>query len=179
MWKRIENRNQSVYFRYSEAGHMISYLQKLSTDHYHFKSKLSTEQIKEKLIRATTDIKTGVRFNTTHDFIGTVSEDGFSIMNTEIGIGSVCVMNGNVKESSELELIAIVHKGFIVLFVCWAVAIGLAFLVIMVMDFSLGSLLYVPLFLFAAIAFRLFIHVVYIISRNKALTKLKTIFELS
>jgi hypothetical protein len=157
---------------------LTSYGQKLSTDHYSFRTRLSTEQIKEKLVRTTTDIKTGLRYHTTHDFIGTIKDDSFSIMNTAKPFHAACVMNGKLKDNSEVEVSTTLHKGFRILFVCWVAIIGLVNIGMLSIDFSLDSLLFVPTFLFGAVVFRLFIHVVYVISRNSALSKLKRVFEL-
>jgi hypothetical protein len=114
--------------------------------------------------------------------IGKIQDENFSVIGSS-PIGVICKLDGKFQfVSHEQTLIKIetsIQKAFTVLFAIWviiisALAIFLPYLTNAKSTFSIFSLLLVVI---VAFCFRLFLHIVYIISRNKAIEKVEDLMS--
>jgi len=152
---------------------------RFSEDSYRFNSDLLSEQIQSEL-KDKTFFKTKlVMVTTSKDFIGTVSEKEFSIIDSFFPIGSACVIHGEIGSDSVIALRTSLHKAFRMIFLVWLIGFSVAFLVLGITMLSVREFLqYCIMLIVVAPIFRLFIHGVYVIARNHALEKLRGILKL-
>lgn len=147
---------------------------------FHFTSNLSMADVRQRLISHTLLKKSLIRENTDKAFIGTVDSDEFYIRSSS-AIGVACTLRGklsrgNGKNNTHIDIETRTQRIFIWLVVIWMVVISV---VAVLPDVFKATYVFSPLpfalLLFGAVAFRLFIHGLYIIARNKAIQRFREI----
>jgi hypothetical protein len=118
---------------------------------------------------------------TDKDFIGKINADSFEIIDSSFFMpyGASCVLKGTVSQTSTISLVATLHKAFRVLFIVWLIVMTILFLTFWIIDSAridglLAFLIGMPI---CAALFRLFLHGMYVLARNKGLTKMKTLLD--
>ena len=151
---------------------------RLSENEYKFRSELLADKITSELSDKTLSKRRLVMATTSKDFIGTVSETEFSIIDSFFPIGAGCVIKGEIGNDAVVSLKTSLHKPFLVLYYIWLSLVSVALVVLGFTVLSLFEFLnFSVLLIIGAIAFRLFIHVVYVVARNHALEKIKSILR--
>jgi hypothetical protein len=156
-------------------------MNKLSENNYDFITDLHPNEIKARLQERILKKENLIMERTKMDFIGKIHDNQFSIIDSWFPVGAACVIKGliNEGESTHINLITSLHKAFRILFTIWAIAIAGLLIYGSInapnRQFSIGSFFAL---LIAIIFFRLFLHGIYILARNKATKKLEWILEL-
>ena len=118
---------------------------------------------------------------TDKDFIGRISHDSFEIIDSSFPIpyGASCTLKGKVNPNSTINLVTSLHKGFRVLFLFWLIAMTVLVLVFWAIDSAPIDGLFAMIIVIPIVTtfFRLFLHGMYVLARNKGLTKMKVILE--
>jgi len=154
-------------------------MKRVSEDNYHLKCALSANEVRNRLSDRTLKKNSLTMVSTDLDFIGRIQENSFSIIDSFFPTGVACVMSGELKGNLEIHLTTSLHRGFRVLFTIWAIGFALAFIILGITQLtSLEFLGLTFVFLIAVSLFRLFIHGVYVIARNRGVNKLKRVLEL-
>jgi hypothetical protein len=157
-------------------------MDKFSKDSYIFKSELSFDRAKEQISDRTLRRTFLGMEMTQKDFIGKINENRFKLISSSwLPFGAVCVVNGEIDErdSTLVCLTTKLHLAFRILFSVWAIfMIGAVFLFLFTSEQQVhfGPILVLP---FAIAFFRLFLHGMYVLARNNALSRLKRALLLS
>lgn len=155
-------------------------MKKYSLDNYNIKSRLTEGQIIDRLNDRTLKKKHLTMESTDKDFIGRINADKFEIFNNSfIPYGAACVLQGTINSTSDIKLTTTLHKAFRILFVVWTIGMSLLFLISWLLTSStlnslLAFLIGMPILI---LLFRLFLHGMYLLARNKGLKKLKKVLE--
>lgn len=148
---------------------------KISTDNFSIPTSLSSSELAELLSQRTLPSKILTMKLTSKDFIGTVNEQEFKLINSWFPIGVACVLTGNLIQD-QVELRTTLHGVFRILFFAWAILIcGLGTFGLTTTEtweMVAWAVSFIG-FLFAAGLFRLFLHGVYVLARNKSIRKLQ------
>jgi hypothetical protein len=119
--------------------------------------------------------------STGKDFIGRINQDSFEIIESSFFIpyGALCIIKGTVNQNSTISVVTTLHKAFRVLFLGWLIVVTVTSITFLINDPGrIGGLLVIPLVMVvASILFRLFLHGMYVLARNKGLLKMKEILE--
>lgn len=147
---------------------------------FHFTSNLSVTDVRQRISKNTL-IKTRLTpEKTDKTFIGTVDADGINIITSSI-IGVACTLRGKLsrgtgKNNTHIDIETRTQRVFIWLILIWMIVVTAAAIVPGVLKAAyVFSPLPFLLLIFGAVAFRLFIHGLYIIARNNAITQFKQI----
>jgi hypothetical protein len=157
-------------------------MKKYSVDKYDFKSRLTDNEIRERLNSRTLKKKYLTMESTDKEFIGRIQDDKFEIfLATFFPYGAACVLQGTITPTSDIKLTTTLHKGFRILFTIWVVVMTALFLVTWIlntakMDTLLVFLIGMPI---GALFFRLFLHIVYVLARNNGLQKMKDVLGIN
>ena len=149
----------------------------LNFNKYVLTSNYNIDEVKERLHHNTLNKTRLLRVITGKRFIGKIHDEGFSLIESS-PLGVMCVLNGKFENTGNKTTVAVeakIQKAFLILFVIWVIILTSAAIVfgfINDQSFSVKLLLY---FLAAAVCFRLFIHLVYIRSRNLSIKIIKDI----
>jgi hypothetical protein len=156
-------------------------MKKYSVDNYNLRSRLTDNEIKDRLNSRTLKKKYLTMESTEKDFIGRIQDDKFEIFHaTFFPYGAACVLQGTIK-TSDIKLTTTLHKGFRILFMLWVAAMTVLFLVTWILDSAkLDTLLIFILWMpIGVLFFRLFLHVAYVLARNNGLQKMKHVLEIN
>ncbi|GAA4922898.1 hypothetical protein [Mucilaginibacter defluvii] len=147
---------------------------------FHFTSNLSVTDVRQRISKNTLIKDRLTSEKTDKTFIGTVETDEFYIMSSS-AIGVACTLRGklsrgNGKNNTHIDIETRTQRIFIWLVVIWMVVISA---VAVLPDLLKATYVFSPLpfalLIFGAVAFRLFIHGLYIIARNKAINEFKQV----
>ncbi|MCD8741874.1 hypothetical protein LT679_14755 [Mucilaginibacter roseus] len=147
---------------------------------FHFTSNLSVADVRQRLISNTLIKKSLIREKTDKAFIGNIELDEFYIISSS-AIGVACTLHGkltrgNGKNNTHIDIETRTQRAFLWLVIIWMVVISA---VAVVPDLLRSTYVFSPLpfllLIFGAAAFRLFIHGLYIMARNKAIGQFKQI----
>ena len=173
------------WWQYGRARFLtqLQKMKKYSEDVFELKSRLTPIEIFERLIERTVEKKNLVMVLTDKDFIGKINQPSFEIIDSSYPIpyGASCILKGTVNPNSTINLVTSLHKVFRILFLVWIIALTALVLVFWVIDLlPLDGLFAIIIGMpIAAIFFRLFLHGMYILARNKGLTKMKAILDVA
>ena len=150
-------------------------MKKYSIDNYDLKSRLTVGQIIDRLNDRTLKKKYLTMESTDKDFLGRVSADKFEIFdNSFIPYGAACILQGTINSTSDIKLTTTLHKAFRALFAVWAIGMTLLFLISCLLKPAtvdlLAFIIGMPILI---LLFRLFLHGMYVLARNKGLNKIK------
>jgi hypothetical protein len=153
----------------------------LSRDKYTLTIHDPIPVIKERLCMNTLNRPRLIKEKTYKLLIGEVKMDGFSLIGSS-PIGVLCALNGTFEyvdgKTTTVEIETKIQKVFILLFTAWIIIIGVLMLVAYIIDPGSGpSIFRLLLILIATVCFRLFLHLMYIRSRNLAIYTIKNIME--
>lgn len=124
--------------------------------------------------------KSLIREKTGKVFIGTIYNDGFYIISSST-VGVACTLRGkltrgNGKNNTHIDIETHTQQLFIWLLIAWMIIVcGAAIVPGLLKSTYVFSPLPFLLLIFGAVAFRLFIHGLYILARNKAINQFKQI----
>jgi len=156
-------------------------MKKYSEDKFELKSKLTPDEITERLAHRTLKKKDLGMVLTDKDFIGRIDGDCFSIIDSSYPLpyGAACILNGTITPASIIILTTSLHKAFRILFFVWLIGMTILFMIFWItssspIDGLLAFIIGMPIITFL---FRLFLHGVYVLARNHGLTKMKGILE--
>jgi hypothetical protein len=156
-------------------------MKKYSEDKFEFKSQLTQVEIIERLSNRTLEKKVLGMVLTDKDFIGRINQDSFEVIESSFFIpyGASCILNGTVNHTSTISLVTTLHKGFRILFLIWLVVMTVLFLTFWIIDSAPIEGLFAIVIGMPVIAtlFRLFLHGMYVLARNKGLVKIKMLLE--
>lgn len=166
-----------------KAGYVVPHykMKKISENIYNFNCDLNLYEIQTRLHERVLEKESLTMERTKKDFIGKIHGNQFSIIDSWFPIGAACVINGEIDEGefTQINLTTSLHKAFRILFTIWVLAItGL------IIFGSIGSpherFSIAPYFTLVLIVifFRLFLHGIYVLARNRATKKLEWILEL-
>ena len=156
-------------------------MKKYSVDTYDFKSHLTDKQIHDRLNQRTLKKKYLTMESTDKDFIRRIQEDKFEIFQASfLPYGAACILGGTISSTSNIKVTTSLHNGFRILFVVWVVAITTLFIVTWFIgsrqfDGLIAFIIGMPIMTFL---FRLFLHGVYVLARDKGLKKLKDVLDI-
>lgn len=149
-----------------------------SRNEYRFSSKLTSLEIYKLLVENTLEKDLLVMVRTKKLFMERLKENAFSLISSSMfPYGAICVSRGEIKgdKNAKLVIFTKVHPAFIILWIIWLVTMIL--LVFLLEDFN-GLMKMLPILLIGAFLFRLFIHGMYVLSRNNVIDKYKKVLEL-
>lgn len=156
-------------------------MKKYSEDKFEFRSRLTPTEIIERLNGRTLEKKILGMVLTDKDFIGRINSDSFEVIDSAFFIpyGASCIIKGTVNHDSTIDLVTTLHKAFRLLFLVWLVAMTVLLIVFWIIDSAridglFAIMIGVPII---ATFFRLFLHGMYVLARNKGLAKMKGILE--
>jgi len=156
-------------------------MKKYSVDSFGLKSRLTENQINDRLNERTLIKKYLTMESTDKDFIGRVGESKFEIFDSSFfPYGAACILQGTVTSTSDIKLTTTLHNGFRILFTVWAIGMTALFLITWLtdsptLDSLIPFLIGMPIMI---LMFRLFIHGMYVLARNKGLKKIKDVLEI-
>lgn len=136
--------------------------------------------VRQRLLNNTLLKKSLIREKTNKAFIGTVDADGFYIISSS-ALGVACTLRGqlsrgNGKNNTHIDIETRTQRVFIWLLAVWMIVVTAAAIVPGLLK---ATYVFTPmpfvLLIFGAVAFRLFIHGLYIIARNKAINQFKQV----
>jgi len=158
-------------------------MKKYSEDIFELRSRLTPNEIMERLSGRTLKKKVLGMVLTDKDFIGRIDQDSFEVIDSSFFIpyGASCILKGTVNPTSTITLVTTLHKAFRVLFLIWLITMTLLFIIFWITDSTpidglLAIIIGMPII---ATLFRLFLHGMYVIARNSGLTKMKRILEVT
>lgn len=158
-------------------------MKKYSEDKFEFKSRLTPIEIIERLSNRTLEKKVLGMVMTDKDFIGRINQDSFEIIESSFFIpyGASCILKGTINQASTINLVTTLHKAFRMLFIIWLIAMTMLFLTFWIIDSApldglLAIIIGMPII---ATLFRLFLHGMYVLARNKGLGKIKILLEVA
>jgi hypothetical protein len=150
---------------------------KLSENIYNFESDLRLSELNEKLSSRTLAKDFLIMEKTNKDFIGQVQGNKFSIISSWFPLGSACVIKGEIKQEDtpQISLLTTLHIAFRILYALWAIVMFGMIIFSSIENFHLGSIVAL---IIGLILFRMFMHGVYVISRNQAVKKIEKMLNL-
>ena len=158
-------------------------MKKYSEDKFELRSRLTPNEIIDRLTNRTLEKKVLGMVLTDKDFIGRVHQNSFEVIDSSsfIPYGASCILKGTVNPNSTIDIVTTLHKVFRILFLIWLIVMTILFLVFWIIDSvpidgQFAILIGMPII---ATIFRLFLHGMYILARNKGLTKMKGILEVT
>jgi hypothetical protein len=158
-------------------------MKKYSEDIFELTSPLTPHEIIERLSGRTLKKKFLSIISTDKDFIGRINQDSFEVVDSSYPIpyGASCILKGTVHPNSTINLVTSLHKAFRIIFLVWLIAMTVLILVFWIIDsLPLDGLLTIIIGVpIGAIFFRLFLHGMYVLARNKGLTNMKEILEVA
>lgn len=156
-------------------------MKKYSEEKFELQSRLTPEEITQRLSNRTLNNKALAMVFTSKDFIGRIDGDCFSIIDSSYPLpyGAACILNGTITSSSVIILSATLHKAFRMLFRVWLIGMAVLFMSFWITDSAeinelLAFIIGMPI---ATLLFRLFLHGMYLLARNHALNKMKRILD--
>ena len=154
-------------------------MKKYSEDKFEFKSPLTPDAIVDRLNDRTLKSKYLVMAFTNKDFIGRVEQNTFKILSSSFPLpyGATCIISGTITTTSHISLTTSLHKAFRVLFIVWIIAIATIFFVLQLPDLN-DLLVFAIGMSIGSLLFRLYLHVMYVMARNKGLEKLKEVLQI-
>jgi len=157
-------------------------MKKYSEDIFELRSRLTPNEIIERLNGRTLEKRTLGMVLTDKDFIGRINQLSFEVIDSSFPIpyGASCILKGTVNSNSTINLATNLHKAFRILFVVWLIVMTALILVFWIIDSApIDGLLAIIIGLtIGATSFRLFLHGMYVLARNRGLTKMKAILEI-
>jgi hypothetical protein len=151
-----------------------------SQNKYALSIEKSPTLIKEILSRNTLYKKYLVRALTPKLFIGQVNDDGFYIIESSAR-GVACTLKGKFKiidkKTTLVEIETNLHKAFTILSIIFAAFVVVAAIVTFINQAEPISMELFLIPLFAGVLYRLFIHVVYILARNRSIRELEFLLK--
>jgi len=156
-------------------------MKKYSVDFFDFKSRLTNNQILDRLNERTLKKKYLTMEPTDKDFIGRIQDDKFEIFQASFfPYGAACVLQGTISPTSDIKVTTSLHKGFRILFAVWVIAITTLFLVTWFFsskefDSLIVFIIGMPIM---TLVFRLFLHGAYVLARDKGLKKIKDLLDI-
>ncbi len=120
---------------------------------------------------------------TNKSFIGQVTESGFKLISSTIGVGPACKCEGTRADENRIDLTTQLHPAFFWLYYVWLVVIPcipLGFFIFSdtkISELDPSVFFAIIPFTIMALLFRLFIHGAYIISRNLLLGRMKKLLK--
>jgi hypothetical protein len=158
-------------------------MKRYSEDKFELKSQLTSGEIIGRLSERTLKKNVLGMELTEKDFIGKINPDSFEIIDSSsfIPYGASCILKGTVSQTSTISLVTTLHKAFRVIFIVWMIAMTISFLTFWIIDSAridglMAFFIGMPI---CAVLLRLFLHVMYILARNKGLAKMKTLLDVS
>jgi hypothetical protein len=158
-------------------------MKKYSEDTFELKSRLTPNEIIERLTGRTLKKNILGMVPTDKDFIGRINQDSFEVIDSSFFIpyGASCIIKGTVNPTSTITLVTTLHKAFRILFLIWLIGMTVLFLTFWIInsapiDGLFAIIIGMPIM---ATLFRLFLHGMYILARNKGLGKIKALFEVA
>lgn len=156
-------------------------MKKYSEDKFELRSRLTPNEIIDRLSERTLKKNVLGMELTDKEFIGRVNSDSFEVIDSSFFIpyGASCILRGTINQDSTISIVTTLHRAFRILFIVWLIAMTALFLTFWIIDSTridglLAILIGMPI---CAFLFRLFFHVMYVLARNKGLTKMKTILD--
>jgi hypothetical protein len=155
-------------------------MKKYSEDIFELKSQLTPVEIADRLQSRTLIKKRLTAEFTDKDFIGKIQGDTFSIFDSaKFPSGVACVMHGEIKDTSEINLTTTLHRGFRILIWVWAFVMTGVFVGTSFIDSDRVDLVVVVIFMpIMILFFRLILHGYYVYARNRGLKKLKGLLKI-
>lgn len=155
-------------------------MNKFSQDTFQLKSKLTSDELLDRLREHTLEKRSLSMSSTTRNFIGDVGTDSFSIISSSFPLpyGATCVVRGRIVAASTITVTTTLHKGFRILYAVWLLPMISAALFFWLNQST--DLLGVSILIIMAVAsiFRLYLHGMYVWARNEVLKKLKKLLEI-
>ena len=156
-------------------------MKKYSQDTFELKSQLTPFEIIERLRNRTLAKSALSMVITDKDFIGRINQDSFEIIGSTYPLpyGATCTLKGTVNHDSTINLVTSLHKAFRILFLVWFIVLTVVIIVFSIIESApinglFAIIIGMPI---AATLFRLFLHGMYVLARDKGLTKMKAILE--
>ena len=152
---------------------------RLSTDNYILKSVVTTDDLL-KLVQENTLNHSLVMTSTKRSFIGRIESNSFKIISSSwLPYGAFCVVTGKIKANSSTEIRTSLHKAFRVLFFVWIVfVIASAIFIGIQQEFTYTDWLVECLgFIVLVILFRLYLHGLYVWTRNHSIKRLSILLK--
>ena len=158
-------------------------MKKYSEDKFELKSRLTPSEINQRLTNRTLIKKVLGTQPTDKDFIGQIEKDTFRVIDATffpIPYGGACIINGVINQDSTISLATTLHKAFRILFIIWLIVMSLLFLTFWTISSRdinglIAIIIGMPLLAFL---FRLFLHGMYVLGRNKGLSKMKKLLDI-
>ncbi len=151
---------------------------KISSNTYELQAKESKSEFLKSLRKDTKKSGSLTMSVTNKHFIGLVSNDSFKVITSLFPVGAVCVIESLPSEQNHVKFKTRINKAFIVLLGLWFMAL-LAVSIILPLsldqEFSYSNIIGL---LIGLLIFRIFLHGVYIISRNGALNRFKKVMNI-
>jgi hypothetical protein len=152
-----------------------------SVDTFEMNSRLPYDQILDRLNQRTLRKESLTMKLTDKDFIGRIQDNKFEIFQAcFFPYGALCVLQGTISPTSQLQVTTSLHKGFRFLFAAWVASMTILFFAFWLSD----PVDFVPLVAFlvgmpiGGFLFRLYLHGAYVLARNSALRKMKEVLEI-
>jgi hypothetical protein len=176
------------YSRWWQCGRTNSDLEKemkkYSEDKFQLKSQLTPYEITQRLTTRTLKAKVLGTQPTDKDFIGQVDNNTFEFIDSTffpIPYGGACVFKGTINQDSTISLVTTLHKLFRKLFIIWLIVMSFLFITFWTINSrNLNGLAAIiigmPLISFL---FRLFLHGMYVLGRNKGLSKMRRLLDVT
>ena len=156
-------------------------MKKYSDDKFEFKSQLNSHEIIDRLSNRTLTRKTLVMVLTDKDFIGRVEQNSFTIIDSSYPLpyGAICIIKGTIGPASQIVLTTTLHKAFRLLFLIWIILMTTFFVIFCILDsIRIDELIVIVIVMTVmTLLFRMFLHVMYVVTRNNGLKKIKTMLE--
>ncbi|MCC8408720.1 hypothetical protein LJ707_07255 [Mucilaginibacter sp. UR6-1] len=145
---------------------------------FHFTSNLSITEVRQRITNNTLVKDRLTPEKTNKAFIGSVDAAGFNIISSS-AVGIACTLRGELsrgtgKNNTHIDIETRTQRVFIWLILIWVLVVTAAAIVpgLLKSTYVFSPLPFL-LLVFGAVAFRLFIHGLYIIVRNKAIERFR------
>jgi hypothetical protein len=152
-----------------------------SHDQFEFRSRLTQGEVIDRLHKRTLSKKILGMVLTNKDFIGRVNTESFTVIDSSYPIpyGAACILSGAISPASELVITTTLHKAFRIMWlICVILLVGVLTISSVVQSGDFATLLVSLVLMVIAVAvLRLFLHYMYVLARNRAIEKMKTILE--
>lgn len=156
-------------------------MKKFSEDRYVFRSDLAAGDIVTMLEKRTLIQGHLIKLSSTDkDFIGRIHDNTFLIFDSSFfPNGIACVLHGEINPDSEIIITTTLHRGFRTLFLIALIAMVGNTIFNILIDVSQWETALVYVFLTPIMAFvlRMFLHGYYVLTRNRALQKIKDVLK--
>jgi hypothetical protein len=159
-------------------------MKKYSEDKFELRSQLTPNEITQRLTSRTLITEILGTQQTDKDFIGQINNDSFEVIDASffpIPYGGACIIRGVINQDSTISLVTTLHKVFRKVFIVWIVVMSLLFITFWTINSRdindlVAIVIGVPL---ASFFFRSFLHGMYVLGRNKGLSKMRKLLDVT